>query len=59
MFRKKKTEVVSDELKIIREYNGYPLSRIIRDYIPWKSGNCMITEKEEILFSIYYRNNVQ
>ena len=57
MFRKKKTEVVSDELKIIREYNGYPLSRIIRDYIPWKSGNCMITEKEEILFSIYYRNN--
>lgn len=57
MFKKKKCEVISDELKIIQEYNDYPLSCFIRKHIPWKSGNCMITENEEVLFSIYYRND--
>lgn len=56
MLKKKKEKISNKDLEIISEYNGYPLNEFIREYIPWKAGNCMVTENEEVLFSIYYRN---
>lgn len=55
--KKNKPEEISEELKIKREYNGYSLDHCIRKYIPWKTGNFMVKENEEVIFAIYYRNS--
>lgn len=54
-FYKKKKE---EDLSVVRAYNGeYKLSNIIREYLPWDAGQCMIMDDEKVLFSLYYHNS--
>ena len=46
------------DIDIQKKYNqDYELDNMIRDNVPWKYGECMVLDNEELLFSLFYRNN--
>ena len=56
MLKKKKIKSNDKNLEIIKKYNQYNLSKIIRESVPWMSGDFVMKDNENILMKIYYRN---